>query len=172
MNNRVVLALACWLCVDAGATFGESPVTARVAPSGDAVKLEGQSNGQILKHSLPLYRAGAIRYFSAGVGSEERHAEYPPFSLKLTFTAGGKPYLVGVDVSIHPAKGDAIVISHDQVQGPWLFVDLPTGMYDISAAYGEHKQALKGIRVVAGRQKTIHVRWAEEAAAPMKVPHE
>jgi hypothetical protein len=49
-------------------------------------------------------------------------------------------------------------------------VDLPSGMYDISASYGGHKQALKGIKVVAGRQKTIHMRWADEAGALMKVP--
>jgi hypothetical protein len=123
------LALACWFCLGAGATFGESRVTGREGPSGDVLELEGQTQGQIVKHSLPLYRTGAIRYFSAGVGSEERQAE-----------------------------------------GPWLFVDLPSGMYDISASYGEHKHALKGIKVVAGRQKTIHMRWADEAGALMKVP--
>jgi len=172
MNNRLVLALAFWFCGQVGTTFGESGVTARVAPSGDAVELEGQTHGQMLKHSLPLYRAGAIRYFSAGVGSEERHADYPPFSLRLAFTAGGKPYLVGVDVTIQPIAGDAIIISHDQVQGPWLFVDLPTGIYDIAATYGEHEQALKGIRVVAGRQRTLHMRWPDEAGAQRKVPHQ
>lgn len=170
LNTQAVLALACWFCLGAGATFGESRVTAREGPSGDFLEFEGQSHGQIVKHSLPLYRTGAIRYFSAGVGSEERQAEYPPFSLKLVFTAGGKPYLVGVDVLIQSVKGQAITISRDQVEGPWLFVDLPSGMYDISASYGEHKQALKGIKVVAGRQKTIHIRWADEAGASVKVP--
>jgi len=169
LNTPVVLALACWLCVGAGETFGESRVTAREGPSGDVLELEGQSHGQIVKHSLPLYRTGAIRYFSAGVGSEERQAEYPPFSLKLVFTAGGKPYLVGVDVLIQPVKEQAITISRDQVEGPWLFVDLPSGMYDISASYGEHKQALKGIKVVAGRQKTIYMRWTAEAGALAKL---
>ena len=172
MKTQVVLALACWFCLGAGATLGESRVMTLEGPSGDFLELEGQTNGQIVKHSLPLYRTGAIRYFSAGVGSEERQAEYPPFSLKLVFTAGGKPYLVGVDVLIQPVRGDAIIISRDQVEGPWLFVDLPSGVYDISAAYGEHKQVLKGIRVVAGRQKTIHVRWADEAGAPVKVPQQ
>ena len=172
MNTPVVLALACWLCVGAGETFGESRVTAREGPSGDVLELEGQSHGQIVKHSLPLYRTGAIRYFSAGVGSEERQAEYPPFSLKLVFTAGGKPYLVGVDVLIQPVKEQAITISRDQVEGPWLFVDLPSGMYDISASYGEHKQALKGIKVVAGRQKTVYMRWTAEAGALVKAPQQ
>ena len=71
---------------------------------------------------------------------------------------------------IQPVKGQAITISSDQVDGPWLFVDLPSGKYDISASYGEHKQALKGIKVVAGRQKTIHMRWADEAGALLKAP--
>ena len=43
---------------------------------------------------------------------EERQAEYPPFSLKLVFTAGGKPYLAGVDVTIKPAKGERPSSSH------------------------------------------------------------
>ena len=172
MDKRIVLALALWLCAGEGLTHAESSLIARVGDSGEFLELDHQDNGQRVKNHLPLYRSGAIRYFSAGVGSEERQAEYPPFSLKLVFTAGGKPYLVGVDVSIRPVKGEAIIISREQVEGPWLFVDLPTGVYDISAMYGNDKQALKGIKVVAGKQKIVHLRWTDEAGVPVKVPNE
>jgi hypothetical protein len=106
---------------------------------------------------------------------EEREATYPPFSLKLVFTAGGKPYLTGVDVTIQPAEGAPAVtipIPREQVEGPWLFVDLPSGTYDISATYGEHKQALKGIKIVGGKQKTVYLRWAEDTGLTVKVPNE
>ncbi len=155
-----------------GCSHAEGSVVARVGQSGDFLDLE-QSDGAVVRDYLPLYRAGGIRYFSCGVGLEERQAEYPPFSLKLVFTAGGKPYLTGVDVTIQPAKGEAaIIISRERVEGPWLFVDLPSGTYDISAAHGQHKQALKGIKVVGGKQKTVHLRWAEDTGVTVKVPNE
>ena len=172
MYKWVVLALALWCSAGEGLLHAEGGFIARVGQSGEFLELE-QSNGQVIKDYLPLYRAGGVRYFSVGVGLEERQAQYPPFSLKLVFTAGGKPYLAGVDVTIQPAKGAAaITIPREQVEGPWLFVDLPPGTYDISAAYGEHKQALEGIKVVGGKQKIVHLRWAEDAGPTVKVPNE
>jgi hypothetical protein len=172
MYTRIVLALALWFCIGEGLTRAEGNVVVRVGQSGNFLDLE-QSDGAVVRDYLPLYRAGAIRYFSAGVGVEERLAEYPPFSLKLVFTAGGKPYLAGVDVTIQPAKGEAaIIISRERVEGPWLFVDLPSGTYDISAAHGQHKQALKGIKVIGGKQKTVHLRWADDTGVTVKVPNE
>lgn len=172
MSTRIILALALWFCVGEGFSQVEGRVVARVGQSGDYLDLE-QSDGAVVRNYLPLYRAGGIRYFSCGVGVEERLAEYPPFSLKLVFTAGGKPYLAGVDVTIQPAKGEAaIIISRERVEGPWLFLDLPSGTYDISAAYREQKQALKGIRVDRRTQKIVHLRWAEDIGVTAKVPNE
>ncbi|HEV2173183.1 MAG TPA: carboxypeptidase-like regulatory domain-containing protein [Nitrospira sp.] len=172
MYKWVGLALALWFSAEEGLLHAEGGLIARVGQSGEFLELE-QSNGQVIKDYLPLYRAGGVRYFSVGVGLEERQAQYPPFSLKLVFTAGGKPYLAGVDVTIQPAKGAAaITISREQVEGPWLFVDLPPGTYDISATYGQHKQALEGIKVVGGKQKTVHLRWAEDTGPTVKAPNE
>ena len=103
---------------------------------------------------FPLYRAGSIRYFSAGVGLEEREAEYPPFSLKVVFTAGGKPYLSGVSVVVQPEKGGTpvLTIPQDQVEGPWLFVDLASRCV---RHYGHLMvvviKGLKGVKVEAGK---------------------
>jgi hypothetical protein len=89
----------------------------------------------------------------------------------MVFTAGGKPFLAGVDVTIQPVKrGAPIAISRDHVEGPWLFVDLPAGTYDIAAAHGDRKQALKGIKVEAGKQKTLYLRWTEDAGVAAKTP--
>jgi hypothetical protein len=172
MYKWVILVFTSWLCAGEGLIHAEGGLIARVGQSGEFLELEHQSTGQVVKDYLPLYRTAGIRYFSVGVGVEEREATYPPFSLKLVFTAGGKPYLAGVDVTIQPAKGAAITIPREQVEGPWLFVDLPSGTYDISATYGEHKQALKGIKVVGGKQKTVYLRWAEDTGLTVKVPNE
>jgi hypothetical protein len=173
MCKRLALILALWWSAAEELTYAEGSSIARVGSSGDFLEMEDQRTGQVVKSYLPLYRAGNIRYFSAGVGVEERQAEYPHFSLKVVFTAGGKPYLTGVEVTIQPEKeGAAIIISRDQVEGPWLFVDLPPGTYDISAMYGDQKQTLKGIKVVAGKQKTVQLQWAKDIGSIVKVPNE
>jgi len=151
-----------------GVSFADSPVP-RIEESGEFLELEFQVNGKRSKGSLPLYRAEAVRYFSAGVGIEERSAEYPPFSLKLVFTAGGKPFLAGVAVTIQPARGGpAINIPREYVNGPWLFVDLPSGTYHVTAIHAARTQGLKGIKLEAGKTKTVHLRWPEDrvSAAP------
>jgi hypothetical protein len=112
---------------------------------------------------IPLYRAGEARYFSTGVGLEEREAEYPAFALKLVFTAGGKPFLSGVSVTIQGAKGmEKIVIPGERVTGPWLFVDLPAGSYDISAVQATETQTLKAVKVERGKTKVVYLRWPED----------
>ena len=154
------------LCV--GVSFADGPVP-RIEESGEFLELEFQVNGQRSKGSLPLYRAEAVRYFSAGVGIEERSAEYPPFSLKLVFTAGGKPFLAGVAVTIQPAKGGPAINSpQEHVNGPWLFVDLPSGTYHVKAIHAARTQGLKAVKLEAGKTKTVHLRWAEDrvSAAP------
>lgn len=174
MRKWMVFASALWLWAADGVVYAEGRFPARIGPSGEFVELEHPSSGQIVKDYLPLHQIGEIRYFSAGVGLEERQAEYPPFSLKLVFTAGGKPYLTGVDVAIQPPNGETVVnIPKEQIEGPWLFVDLPSGTYGITATYGTHKQSLHGLKVVAGTQKTVYLRWAkEDAGAAPKVPTE
>lgn len=143
---------------------------ARIADSGEYLELSHHVEGSTAVDRLPLYRSGSLRYFSAGVGLEERMAEYPPFALKLVFTAGGKPFLAGVSVMIQPAGGGpAVSIAPEQVEGPWLFVDLPSGTYNVTATHGGRTQGLSNITVVSGRQKTVYLRWPEEGGLPVTV---
>lgn len=138
-------------------------VTARVDPTGEAIELEIPTDVGTQKESLPLYRSGKIQYFSAGVGQVEREATYPPFSLKLVFTAGGKPFVTGVSVVLRRSKGPALVtVSGEQVTGPWLFVDLPDGTYEMTATLGGVTQQVKNIKVRRGHVLTHHIRWAED----------
>jgi hypothetical protein len=163
MNRSIVWTLVLGLYVGGGAGMAESGTVARIGASGEAVELSHQVEGRTVVETLPLHQVGTFRYFSAGVGLEERAAEYPPFPLKLVFTAGGRPYVSGVSVTIQSTKGGtALTIPQDQVEGPWLFVDLPAGDYDVTATYHDHRQRLKGIKVEAGKQKVIHLGWAED----------
>jgi len=173
MNRGIVGVFAFWVCLGAEVSLAESGAVARIGSSGDSVELSYQVDGRTVVDTLPLYRAGSIRYFSAGVGLEEREAEYPPFSLKVVFTAGGKPYLSGVSVEVQPGKGGMVLtIPENQVEGPWLFVDLAPGVYDVTATHGGSKQGLKGVKVETGKQKVVHLRWPEDRGIAGKLPSE
>jgi hypothetical protein len=164
MRQILIPMLALWSSFCGGMSLADGGPVARIGESGEFLELEYQVNGQVSKDSLPLYQADGVCYFSAGVGIEERTAEYPPFSLKLVFTAGGKPFLAGVAVTIQPAKGGpSINIPRDHVNGPWLFVELPSGTYHLTAIHADRTQGLKGVRVEAGKMKTVYLRWPEES---------
>lgn len=173
MNKVSVWALVACTSLGGGVSWADNGAVARIGASGEVVELSHQVDGRTVVETIPLHRAGTSRYFSAGVGLEERTAEYPPFPLKVVFTAGGKPYLSGVSVTIQPAKGGpALTIPQDQVEGPWLFVDLPAGVYDVTATYRDSKQGLKGVKVETGKQKVVHLRWAEDRGISGSLPGE
>jgi hypothetical protein len=121
-------------------SLAEGGPVARIGESGEFLELEYQVNGQVFKDSLPLYRAGGVRYFSAGIGIDER-----------------------VAVTIQSAKGGpSINIPRDHVNGPWLFVELPSGTYHLTAIHADRTQGLKGVTVEAGKMNTVHLRWPED----------
>ena len=172
IRRMVWMAGLVLLAVGGMSQAAEAPV-ATIGPSGDTVDLSHRVGDQTVVDHIPLYRTGAVRYFSAGVGLDERAATYPPFSLKLVFTAGGKPFLTGVSVTIKPAKGGvAVTIPADQVDGPWLFVDLPAGSYELIAVHRDREQGVKGIKIEAGKQKELQIRWSEDRGLAKAVPAE
>ena len=173
MYKQILVVSALLWCFGDGSVYAEGSSIARIGPTGEFLELQRSSGESTVKDYLPLHQSENIRYFSAGVGVEERQAEYPPFSLKLVFTAGGKPYLTGVEVAIRALQGEAAVsIPKEQVEGPWLFVDLPSGIYDITATYGTHKRSATGVRIVTGKQKTLYLRWAQDTGATFNVSQE
>lgn len=136
--------------------------TARISESGQVLELEYGGTGRTYADTIPLYRTDTIRYFSAGVGIEERSASYPHFPLKLVFTAGGKPYVVGVSVTVQQTDGSIFAnIPREHVTGPWLFLDAPDGLYRISATMGGQIEHVKDVKIERGMQKTLYVRWQE-----------
>jgi hypothetical protein len=146
-----------------GPATGSAQVTAtsRILPTGDALELTYQANGETWTDQIPLHRAGPVRYFSAGVGMAERAAEYPPFPLKLVLTAGGKPFVarVGVQVASHDGTIN-LLIPPDHVTGPWLFLDLPAGTYDLTGTRGEDRPQLRRVTVQSGLSQTLYLRFS------------
>jgi len=156
----------CFALVALGSPFqvsSEAATEAKVTPSGDGIELEyAGEDGAKSVLTLPLHKAGAVRYFSAGVGLEERAAQYPPFPLKLIFVAGPKAYLSQVSVTITDAKGAVILeVSREQVTGPWLYVDLPAGAYTVAASRDGQDQVKGQVTVTKGGVKTLYLRWKE-----------
>jgi hypothetical protein len=138
--------------------------TAQISESGEAVELELPRGGGSYIETIPLYRTGRIRYFSAGVGIEERSAGYPPFPLKLIFTAGGKEYVAGVSVIVQQALETLAAIPPEHVTGPWLFVDAPEGSYRIEATMDGRTEYLDDVKIERAKQKTLYLRWPDESA--------
>ena len=99
----------------------EAKPTGRVAPSGDAIVLEYRDIDGPYTDRIPLYSSGDIRYFSAGVGIEERKVDYPNFALDVILAAGSA-YLSHVSVSIENSTRDVRVdIPQERVTVLWLF---------------------------------------------------
>jgi hypothetical protein len=45
-------------------------------------------------------------------------------------------------------------------------------MYDITATYGTQQRSVKGMKIMAGKQKTLYVRWPEDVGATVNQPNE
>ena len=143
--------------VASGAASTESKVT----PAGDGIELEyAAEDGTVSKETIPLHKTDSIRYFSTGMGLEERAAKYPPFPLKLIFVAGPKAYLSRVAVTIADKKGTVkLEVPAAQVTGPWLYVDLPSGTYTVTATREGQAQVKGEVTVEKGGVKTLYLRW-------------
>lgn len=81
-----------------------------------------------------------LPYISGGIGSAEREALYKErgsYNLWLTMAAKGSgAYLADVHVRLLDKRLQQPVLSHT-LAGPWLFVQLPVGRYEIEARYQE-----------------------------------
>jgi len=158
----LVLTFWCLIAADPFAQTAAAPI-AKGTPSGDGIELEyAASDGTTVKTIFPIYHEGAVEYFSAGIGVEERAAQYPPYRLKLIFVAGPKAYLARVAVTIKDTKDKVnLSVPGEQVAGPWLFVNLPAGTYDITASRGDQAGINQRVEVGASGSKTVYFRWKE-----------
>jgi hypothetical protein len=110
--------------------------------------------------TFPLYEQNNIQYFSAGLGKEERRLSYPPYSLKLIFVKGQRAFLANVAIEVlHHDRTNLISIPGEEVQGPWLFLNLPAGKYVVQAIDSGGTTIEKIINLAAKTTTTVHFRW-------------
>jgi hypothetical protein len=171
--RRVVLSVIACVILGNSYAFGagdgglsKTAPMVRIMPSGDSLELLLPENGGTpIKETIPIHRVGSISYFSAGIGIEERSVQYPSFPLKLVFVTGPKAYLSLVSVTITDREGKVhLQIPSKHVTGPWLFLDLPPGNYDISAEGPGRDSIKEHVTLTAKETKTIYLRWKEETA--------
>lgn len=147
-------------------TLGASSAFADHPPSPCVVQEEGAMTKGLdspgnTRFTIPLYQNAGIRYFSAGVGVEERRAIYPPFPLKLMFVAGSRAYVAHVSITIqdHHTQKRVLDIPADRVTGPWLFLDLPPGMYTIVGRYDGQPDIQRRVTVDKRGTANVMFRW-------------
>jgi hypothetical protein len=159
-----MLCLAPIALAGVGEGTSQAAPVAKMAPDGSGLELEYLgASGTGGKEVIPVHHAGNIKYFSAGVGQEERTVQYPPFPLKVIFVAGPKAYLSEVTVTITDTAGKLhLQIPGDQVAGPWLFVDLPPGTYELAAVGPGHAQVKERVTITKGHATTVYLRWKKE----------
>ena len=110
--------------------------------------------------TFPVYEQEGIQYFSAGLGTEERMLTYPPFPLKLIFVQGERAYLAGVSVILVNQSGTQhIQIPGKDVEGPWLFMNIPTGTYRVSGTDSNGITIEKTISVKTDKSTVVYFRF-------------
>lgn len=112
------------------------------------------------KLRFPLHEQNAVQYFSAGLGKEERSLSYPPYSLKLIFVKGERAFLAGVAVEVINSEQTTLVsIPGEEVQGPWLFLNLAPGKYVVKATDSSGTTIEKSITLSGEKTTPVHFRW-------------
>lgn len=125
---------------------------------------------QIIFLSLPLYSAeedlfkenrdASIAFMSGGVRKTEREIlkdRGKGYTLKLIFSSKRGEYLSNVIVKVLDQKNQTILLTVSN--GPWLFIDLPTGTYKIEASFRADRKRLSLIKIEQGKQKVFHLQW-------------
>lgn len=103
---------------------------------------------------------GGIAFLSGGVGQHEREVLKEmgkDYSLKLIFSNRKGEYLSNVMVTVFDQKDEKILLTVSL--GPWLFIDLPTGVFHLEASYQGDRRKVPQIRIEKGTQKIHAIQW-------------
>jgi hypothetical protein len=87
-------------------------------------------------------------YLSGGVGADERLAleeRAKAFNVKLVFADADGAYVANVQLEIADGKGEAILST--TTTGPWFYIQLPPGIYNVKATFGGQSKEIKKLLV-------------------------
>jgi len=105
---------------------------------------------------------GGIPHVSGGIGEDSRaqlETMARDYNLKLVFALQSGNYVTDVQVIVADARGKPLLQAPSQ--GPWLFVSLPPGSYQITATLSG-KAVKRTVTVGKARLQTVDFRWAAE----------
>ena len=115
----------------------------------------------------PQTSPGGVRWVSGGVGAEEREAleaASADYSLKAVFAVEQHTaFLADVVFAIRRAGGETVV--EGKTSGPWLYVALPAGTYEIEATAESGETQRSSVTVGDGGQKQVAFHFARGSAA-------
>jgi hypothetical protein len=78
----------------------------------------------------------------------------------LIFVKGQRAFLANVTIEVlHHDRTNLISIPGEEVQGPWLFLNLPAGKYVVQAIDSGGTTIEKIINLAAKTTTTVHFRW-------------
>ena len=121
---------------------GLPPVTAEAAEIRPAIVMtEGNT-----KQGFP--------YLFGGISSNEREAmeeRAKDYNLKFVFAEKNGPYLSGVTLTLSSVKEGEIL--HLATDGPWFYIQLPAGAYDVKADFNGQPKQIKNLTL--SKDKTV-----------------
>lgn len=105
-------------------------------------------------------REGGIAFLSGGVGQEEREILKEmgkEYTLKLMFSNKKGEYLSDVIVKVWDQNDKTILTTVSN--GPWLFVNLPSGTYHLETGLKGNEKKISNVNIKKGTQKVISIQW-------------
>ena len=124
-------------------------------------RAQGAAGSFITDHEFTAAttRAG-YPYMSGGVSIDERQlmAELGDnFNLKLTFAEESGIYLADVGLVITKQSGEEVV--NTSAGGPWFYIQLPSGKYDVKASFAGRTKRISNIPVSKSQQISRMFHW-------------
>jgi hypothetical protein len=99
-------------------------------------------------------------YLFGGVGSDEREAmeaRAKGYNVKLIFAEKRGAFISGVIVELATAKGTEIVSL--VTEGPWFYIQLPSGDYSVKATFKGATRQIKDLKVVKDKSVQQSLIW-------------
>jgi hypothetical protein len=98
------------------------------------------------------------KYLSTGIGIEARREKIPQdFTVKLVFASAKGELLANVKVDIKNLEGDSVLSITSE--GPWLFVDLPQGVYNVYATFRDCPAKKEKVTLSPAYITEVVMRW-------------
>ena len=109
---------------------------------------------------LQKRREKSITFLSGGVSERERENLQEmgkKYSLKLVFSKKKGEYLSAVTVKILDQMDKTILTTVSN--GPWFFINLPPGVYNLEASFKSDKKRISDVKIEGRTQNVVSIQW-------------